>query len=80
MPATGGEEAWFEATSNLVLAYATELSGFDESAATACVAEADLVWRVVARDGEFFAVTADYVPTRVNAVIERSIVADVTVG
>lgn len=80
MPQEGSEDTWFEETADRVAAYASELSGFDEKAAESCVATTDLVWRVVARDGEFFAVTMDYVPTRVNVVIERSIVTDTTAG
>ncbi len=36
--------------------------------------------RIVARDGESFAVTEDYSPTRVNLSIEGGVVVDVTVG
>lgn len=74
------EANWFNDTAEVVLEYGKQLEGFDESAAEACVAEANLIWRVVARDGEYFAVTADYSPQRVNAVIEQGVVTEITVG
>jgi len=75
-----GDAAWFEQTEAIVDSYAQQLRGFDEDAAQACVEGAGLAWRVVARDGEFFAVTADYTPQRVNAVIERRVVTTLSVG
>jgi len=54
--------------------------GFDEQAAQACVEDAGLVWRVIARDGEYFMVTEDYSPQRVKAVIEKSVVLEISVG
>ena len=71
---------WFDETALVVDEYGQGLVGFDEGAAQTCVEEAGFVWRVVARDGEYFAVTADYSPQRLNAVIERSVVVEVSVG
>lgn len=51
-----------------------------EKDATQCATDMGLVSRVVKRDGESFAVTMDYSPTRVNFTIESGIVTDVTVG
>jgi hypothetical protein len=80
MPQDGGEADWFETTAEVTLGYAEQLAGFDESAAESCVKTAGLLWRVVARDGESFAVTEDYIPTRINVVIERTIVTEITVS
>lgn len=71
---------WFDETALIVDDYGQGLVGFNEAAAQACVEDAGLVWRVTARDGEFFAVTADYSPQRLNAVIEQSVVVEVSVG
>jgi hypothetical protein len=71
---------WFEETAVIVNDYAQQLVGFDEKAAETCVENAGLVWRVIARDGEYFAVTADYSPQRINAAIDRSVVTEISVG
>jgi len=71
---------WFEDTAAIVDEYADALVGFDEQAAEACVEDAGLAWRVGARDGEFFAVTSDYRPERVNVVIDKSVVMEASAG
>lgn len=71
---------WFDETALVVDDYGQGLVGFEEAAAQACVEDAGLIWRVVARDGEYFAVTADYSPQRLNAVIEGPVVVDISVG
>jgi hypothetical protein len=70
----------FDEAAESTLNYAKQLEGFSEAAAESCVTEAGLVWRVVGRDGEWFAVTLDYSPQRVNAVITHSILTEVSVG
>ena len=70
----------FDKAAEAALNYAKQLEGFSEAAAEACVTEAGLVWRVVGRDGEWFPVTEDYSPQRVNAVIERSVVTEISIG
>lgn len=74
------EADWFNETAAVVGEYAEGLIGFDEQAAESCVADAGLIWRVVARDGEFFAVTADYSPQRINVVIDKKVVTEASVG
>jgi hypothetical protein len=54
--------------------------GFEKQAAQACVEDAGLIWRVIARDGEYFAVTADYSPQRINAVVDKSVGKEVSGG
>lgn len=74
------DEEWFDKAAESTLNYAKQLEGFSEAAAESCVTEAGLVWRVVGRDDEWFAVTRDYNPQRINAVIEHSVVAKITLG
>jgi len=68
-----GEVTPFEAT-------ARELIGLSESDAQGCINQAGLSVRVVYRDGEWFAVTLDYRPDRINMSIEEGFVVDVTLG
>jgi hypothetical protein len=56
------------------------LDWFDEQAAQTCVEDAQLIWRVIARDGEYFAVTLDYSPQRINVAIDKSVVTEISVG
>jgi hypothetical protein len=77
---SGDDMEWFEDTALIVEEYAQQLLGFDELVAERCAEDAGLSWRVTARDGEYFAVTADYSPQRVNAVIEKSVVTEASAG
>jgi hypothetical protein len=70
----------FDKAAEAALNYAKQLEGFSEAASESCVIEAGLVWRVVGRDGEWFAVTLDYNPQRINAVIESAVVTEVSIG
>jgi hypothetical protein len=74
---TPGDFAEWEATT---LEYATALMGMAESAAEKCALAEGFSWRVVARDGEYFPITADYSPSRINATIMAGVVADVSAG
>lgn len=78
-PSPNGTE-WFDKVAESTLTYAQQLEGFSEAAADSCVTNAGLLWRVVARDGEVFPITTDYSPERVNAVIEKSLVKEISVG
>ena len=83
IPAYDGSNAdssWFDEAEGLTADFASGLVGMTEDAAERCTIDTGLQWRVVARDGEFFAITADYSPTRVNAVVERGLVTEVTAG
>ena len=77
--APDGKESLHKAAES-TLNYAKQLEGFSEAASESCVIEAGLVWRVVGRDGEWFAVTLDYNPQRINAVIESAVVTEVSIG
>jgi len=79
-PMNNDDLDWFEETAVIVDDYAQQLVGFDETAAQGCVEDAGLSWRVIARDGEYFAVTADYSPQRVNTVIKKSVVTEISIG
>ena len=80
IPPAGGDTQKFDKAAEAALNYAKQLEGFSEVAAESCVTEAGLVWRVVGRDGEMFPVTLDYSPERVNAVIESSMVSEISIG
>jgi hypothetical protein len=80
IPPAGGDTEKFDKAAESTLNYAKQLEGFSEGAAESCVTEAGLVWRVVGRDGEWFPVTLDYSPQRVNAVIEKSVVSEISIG
>lgn len=64
----------------LTLDYANGLVGMAEDQAENCALDNGFAWRVVGRDGEFFPVTADYSPSRINATIARGIVESVSAG
>lgn len=57
-----------------------ELNGLDETDATAIVTDQGLTVRIVARDGEYYAVTKDYRTDRINFSIENGVVVKATVG
>ena len=56
------------------------LAGLGESDAQVAAGERGLTVRVVARDGEYFAVTKDYRTDRVNFVINDGVVVKATIG
>ena len=80
MPPAPDDTEWFDKAAESTLNYAKQLEGFSEAAAEACVTEVGLVWRVVGRDGDWFPVTLDYSPQRVNAVIKKSVVSEISIG
>jgi len=59
---------------------ADTLVGTSAQEAEKAVAAAGLTWRVIAEDGTFNAVTADYDPKRVNVELEDDKVTKATVG
>ena len=80
LPPSPEDTEWLDKAEKSTLSFARQLEGFTEKAAESCVIEAGLTWRVVERDGEIFAVSLDYSPQRANAVIEGSLVTDITIG
>jgi hypothetical protein len=80
MPPAPNDAEWFDTVAESTLNFAQQLQGFSEGTAESCVTEAGLVWRVVGRDGEWFAVRLDYSPHRVNALIENSVVTEISIG
>lgn len=56
------------------------LVGLSEAQAERCAAELGWGWRVGERDGEVFAVTADWSPTRVTVTVVDGAVTAVAVG
>ena len=74
------DEPNFERVEAETTAWAQGLVGMTEQLAESCAGEAGFAWRVIARDGEEFAVTADYAPSRINARIDHGVVSAVSAG
>lgn len=84
-PATGKSIVAVQAATDQPPLVTPELStdaflGLTEVEAAALADEQTLDWRVVRIDDEFFAVTEDFRPSRLNFEIEDGIVAKVTLG
>lgn len=60
--------------------FADSLLGKTEELAIKAVLDAGLLYRIVARDGDEYALTADYRPNRVNMRIVDDLVVDAVVG
>lgn len=61
-------------------AFAATTIGMTVDEAVEVIEEAGFFARVVAEDGEYFAVTEDYVTTRVNLVVVAGVVTEATAG
>ena len=66
--------------SDATQAFAQDIVGMTEAEAQTAVEEAGSVWRIVARDGEQFAITEDYVVIRINATVVDDRVTETYVG
>jgi heat shock protein HslJ len=66
--------------SDAILEVAGDIVGMTEAEAQAEVGDAGFMWRVVARDGEQFALTEDYVVSRINATIVDDRVTETYIG
>ena len=71
---------YMDEVAKLVQESTNELIGKSEKNVEYCAAFEGLAYRVAARDGEFFALTLDYSPTRINVEIEKDIVTKINVG
>lgn len=71
---------YFDEVAQLVNSINQELVGKSEQNVEYCANYEGLVYRVAAKDGEFFALTMDYSPTRINVEIEKNIVVKINVG
>jgi hypothetical protein len=60
--------------------FAATVIGLTEQEAIDAIEAEGLIARVVARDGEFYAVTEDYSVSRINLVVEAGLVTEATVG
>ncbi len=60
--------------------FAAKIIGLGEANAEEAVANEGLTWRVVARDGEDFPVTLEYLEERINVSIVDGVVVDATTG
>jgi hypothetical protein len=61
-------------------ALAAEVVGMTEAKAQAAVEAADHIFRVGARDGEQFALTEDYVVTRITVTVQDDTVTEAVIG
>jgi heat shock protein HslJ len=68
------------AITDATAALAAEVVGMTEAEAQAAVEAADHVFRVGARDGEQFALTEDYVVTRITVTVQDGAVTEATIG
>lgn len=71
---------YLDEVAKLVQESTNELIGKSEKNVEYCAAFEGLAYRVAARDGEFYALTMDYSPTRINVEIEKDIVTKISVG
>ena len=71
---------YMDEVAKLVQESTNELIGKSEENVEYCAAFEGLAYRVAARDGEFYALTMDYSPTRINVEIEKDIVTKISVG
>lgn len=60
--------------------FTAKIIGLSEAKAEEAVVNEGLVWRVVARDGEDFPVTLEYLEERINVNIVDGVVVDATIG
>ena len=71
---------YMDEVAKLVQESVKDLVGKPEKNVEYCAAFEGLTYRVAARDGEFYALTMDYSPTRINVEIEKDIVTKISVG
>ena len=84
-PATGKSIAWTQAAGDEAPLVTPDLSTDDFLGLTedevAAIADENLIqWRIVAVDGEFFAVTEDFSPGRLNVELEDGVVTAASLG
>ncbi len=71
---------YMDEVAKLVEETTRDLVGKSEENVEYCAAFEGLQYRVAARDGEFYALTMDYSPTRINVEIEKEVVTKINVG
>jgi len=71
---------YMDEVAKLVEESTKDLVGKSEKNVEYCAAFEGLAYRVAARDGEFYALTMDYSPTRINVEIEKEVVTKINVG
>lgn len=73
-------DVYFEQAAKLVQEQSQAFIGLTETDAELCATQSNLGFRVGSRDGEFFALTMDYIPTRVTVDIEKNLVVKIQAG
>ncbi len=71
---------YMDEVAKLVEESTKDLVGKSEKNVEYCAAFEGLQYRVAARDGEYYALTMDYSPTRINVEIQKEIVTKINVG
>jgi len=71
---------YMDEVAKLVEETTRDLVGKSEKNVEYCASFEGLAYRVAARDGEFYALTMDYSPTRINVEIEKEVVTKINVG
>jgi hypothetical protein len=80
-PATeGGDPGLMDDIAQETTRFGQDLIGMAEEKALECAEDAGYLWRVFERDGEQFALTMDYIPTRINVAISRGNITDAYSG
>ena len=69
-----------ERFAELIQVATEQLLGKSEKNVEYCAAINNLIYRVTARDGEFFLLTQDYSPIRINVEINKGFITKITFG
>ncbi len=73
-------DVYFEQAAKIVQEQSQAFIGLTEANAELCAVQNNLGFRVGSRDGEFFALTMDYIPTRVTVDVEKNLVVKIQAG
>jgi len=78
--ATADSADYFDQAAKIVEKESQSFIGLTEARVEFCALQNDLGFRVGSRDGEFFALTMDYIPTRITVDVEKNIVTKIQAG
>lgn len=73
-------DIYFEQAAKLIQEESQLFIGLTEANAELCALQNNLGFRIGSRDGEFFALTMDYIPTRITVEVEKNIVVKIQAG
>jgi predicted homoserine dehydrogenase-like protein len=78
--ATPDSADYFDQAAKIVEKESQSFIGLTETSVEFCALQNNLGFRVGSRDGEFFALTMDYIPTRITVDVEKNIVTKIQAG